>query len=460
LCNNLGVIIVIIAEGGWSMTDTQIVKELVGLEPNLNVFNIEEVKLKGKIVKFINVTNGETRVRCPYCNKYTRSVHDHLKPITIKYLDIAGYTTYLKVYKRRFNCLKCGKRFTENNYINNKGKKLSLKLEQKILIDLREYNLSLKYIAKNNNVSDNTVRNVLKEYMKDYKKYLKTVPSVISFDEFKADTRSGKYAFIINDLLHKKTLDILPTRKKDDLLQYFTFTENRSSVQYVVSDMYEPYLLVTTIMFPKAKYVVDRYHYITYIMDALDDIRIRLQKEYGEKSHEYKLLKNKKNVSLLRKYSNEINWWVEQERYRNGKIVRILPGDIIRELIEIDDDLKRGYQLKELFLDIVHHSPLEDVERQLRDFIELCYESKIEEFIDGANTINNWLPYIVNSFIDKRFSNGFTEGLNNKIKVIKRIGFGYKNFDFFRLRLLYILNNKNSKKSESSKKQKSKKSKK
>ncbi len=45
-------------------------------------------------------------------------------------------------------------------------------------------------------------------------------------------------------------------------------------------------------------------------MDALDDIRIRLQKIYREKSKEYKLLKNKKNVSLLRKYSSEINWWV------------------------------------------------------------------------------------------------------------------------------------------------------
>ena len=44
--------------------------------------------------------------------------------------------------------------------------------------------------------------------------------------------------------------------------------------------------------------------------------------------------------------------------------------------------------------------------------------------------MENWLPYIVNSFIDKRLSNGFTEGLNNKIKVIKRVGFGYKNFDF------------------------------
>lgn len=52
---------------------------------------------------------------------------------------------------------------------------------------------------------------------------------------------------------------------------------------------------------------------------------------------------------------------------------------------------------------------------------------------DGSSKYNN-------SFIDKRFSNGFTEGLNNKIKVIKRVGFGYKNFDFFRLRIPYIMN--------------------
>ena len=55
-------------------------------------------------------------------------------------------------------------------------------------------------------------------------------------------------------------------------------------------------------MFPKAKYVVDRFHYITYIMDALDNIRIRLQKLYGEKSKEYKLLKNKgkKHIKKLK----------------------------------------------------------------------------------------------------------------------------------------------------------------
>jgi len=438
------------------MTDTQIVKELVGLEPILDILKVKEEKIKGKMAKVIYVSNSKPRVKCPHCNRYTRNIHDKLKPIRIKYLDIAGYTTYLMVYKRRFNCSSCGKRFTESNYINGKGKTISLKLERKILMDLREYNLSITYIAEHNNVSDNTVRNILKHYMKNYPEHLRLLPSVISFDEFKADTRKGKYAFIVNDLLHKKTLDVLPTRKKDDLIQYFTYTENRSSVQYVVSDMYEPYLLVTTIMFPKAKYVVDRFHYITYIMDALDDIRIRLQKEYGYKSREYKKLKNKKNVTLLRKYSNEISWWVEQERYRNGKIVRVLPGEIIQELLEIDDDLKRGYQLKELFLDIINHGIYEEVETDLRCWIDLCRESRIEEFIEASNTIENWLEYIVNSFIDKRFSNGFTEGLNNKIKVIKRVGFGYKNFDFFRLRLLYILNHKNAKNKSSSKNRKSK----
>ena len=70
----------------------------------------------------------------------------------------------------------------------------------------------------------------------------------------------------------------------------------------------------------------------------------------------------------------------------------------------------------------------------------MCKESGIKEFIEASDTIENWLEYIVYSFEDKRFSNAYTEGLNNKIKVIKRNAYGYKNFDFFRLRLMYILN--------------------
>ena len=109
-------------------------------------------------------------------------------------------------------------------------------------------------------------------------------------------------------------------------------------------------------------------------------------------------------------------------------------------MLEISDELSKGYELKELFLDIINNSTLENAKVDIEVWIELCKQSGINEFIEASNTIENWLEYIVNSFIDKRFTNGFTEGVNNKIKVIKRIGFGYKNFDFFRLRLLYIFN--------------------
>ena len=117
-----------------------------------------------------------------------------------------------------------------------------------------------------NHVSKFIVRRELEEATSTIAEHIKNLPRVISFDEFKADTNKGKYAFILNDPIHKKVLEILPNRRKEYLIQYFTHTENRHSVEFVISDMYEPYLLVQKVMFPKAKYVVDRFHYIMYTL--------------------------------------------------------------------------------------------------------------------------------------------------------------------------------------------------
>ena len=415
---------------------------LLKLGEDYKIEKQEEKNEKGKTIKIIYIRCKKKKDKCPVCGKYTKSVHDKLKPIELKYLKVVEYDLKIIITKRRFICHCCKKKFTENVGINNKRSNISNKLKQKVLKDLLSYNLSLKYIANENNISEDTVRKILEETMEGYPTHIKNLPRVISMDEFKADTNEGKYAFILNDPIHKKTLDILPNRKKEYLIQYFTHTENRHSVEFVISDMYEQYLQVTKIMFPKAKYVVDPFHYITYIMDALDKVRIRLQNEYGHNSKEYRMLKNKKNVSLLRRYSNDIDWFTYTKRYKNAHTIEILKYDLRKELLEISGELELAYQLKELFLDIIHHATYEDTKKQIINWITLCRENKIEEFIEASKTIENWLEYIVNSFIDERYSNGYTEGINNKIKVIKRVGFGYKNFKFFRLRLLYILNGK------------------
>ena len=412
------------------------------------------VGLNSKEVKIINVNqkepglievvieNRKQKVRCPVCNKFTSSVHDKLKPIKSIYLDSCGSSVDLIIYKKRYHCYNCNKIFTEKLNINTSNGSISNKVKIQIRRDLLNYNLSLKYIAEKNRVSITTIENEMLDIVSSIPEHVVNLPKVISFDEFKADTTEGKYAFILNDPIHKKVLDILPSRKKERLIQYFTYCNNRHSVEFVISDMYEPYLLVTQTMFPKAKYVVDRFHYTTYIMDALDNIRIRLQKLYGDKSKEYKLLKNKKNVSLLRKYSSEINWWVFTKRYKNGRMVDILPVDILEDILKISSDLMEGYYLKEEFLDIIHHYNQMNIEEQINKWISKCIEKDIPEFIEVTKTISRWKEYILNSFIDERYSNGYTEGINNKIKVIKRIAFGYKSFELFRGRILYIFNGK------------------
>ncbi len=417
---------------------------LIGLNKKIiKILNVNESR--GGIIE-VEIENRKKKVRCPVCNKFTSSVHGKLKPIRSVYLDACGSKVDLIICKKRYHCYNCGKIFTEELKLNTKNGSISNKVKISVRKDLLNYNLSLKYIAEKNRISEPMVIRELNEATSTITDYQKNLPKVISLDEFKADTNEGK-----------KVLDILPNRKKEYLIQYFSHCNNRHSVEFVISDMYEPYLLVTKIMFPKAKYVVDRFHYITYIMDALDKIRIRLQKTYGEKSYEYKILKNKKNVSLLRKYGLEIDWWVIVQRYKNGHMIDVLPGDILSELLEISIELKTGYYLKEKFLDIVHHYEHLDVNKEIEHWISICIDSDIPEFIEAAGTISRWQEYIVNSFIDERYSNGFTEGINNKIKVIKRIAFGFRNFKILRRRILYIFNSKigggrNTKKSSNRKK--------
>lgn len=91
----------------------------------------------------------------------------------------------------------------------------------------------MRKIAERNHVSDYIVRRELEEATATIPDYIKTLPRIISFDEFKSDTTEGKYAFILNDLIHKKVLNILLNRKKEYLEQYFTHTENRHSVEFV-----------------------------------------------------------------------------------------------------------------------------------------------------------------------------------------------------------------------------------
>ena len=106
-------------------------------------------------------------------------------------------------------------------------------------------------------------------------------------------------------------------------------------------------------------------------------------------------------------------------------------------MLAISAELKKAYILKESFYRLFRAKTRKAATRKLKDWLYLAAESGLPEFNHCIDTFTKWKSAIVN-IVETKSSNGFTEGINNKIKVLKRISFGYRNFERFRNRILYL----------------------
>ena len=117
-------------------------RKIMGLDEDYKVIKVEEKKNGKAVAKYIYVETAVKKYKCPKCGKYTKSIHDKLKPIVLKYVKAFEFLTYVVLIKRRFMCLDCKYKFTEPVTIQRENKSISNKVEQKVLIDLKQYNLS------------------------------------------------------------------------------------------------------------------------------------------------------------------------------------------------------------------------------------------------------------------------------------------------------------------------------
>ena len=104
-------------------------------------------------------------------------------------------------------------------------------------------------------------------------------------------------------------------------------------------------------------------------------------------------------------------------------------------MLLFDRDLREAYLLKECFYQFMASRNSTEARLRLRVFRTHAYVAEIPEFAACLTMLKHWEPYILNAF-DCPYTNGFTEGCNNTIKVLKRIAYGYRNFHNFRSRIL------------------------
>jgi len=371
---------------------------------------------------------------CPRCGQKTDIVHDY-RVRTIKHQCSIGYHDIIHYRRRRYVCPHCNKRFPETNNFVNRYHKISYHTMKLIIHEYRSKQ-SIKDIGYRLNISYPTI---IRHMNLRFKTRRLKLPEVLSIDEFKnLKNGFGKYAFIMVDPINRKLIDVFPNRKKNNLIRYFSKIpiEERLRVKIVISDLWDPYRSLVKTVFPRAKLAADGFHFIRQLYWGLDDVRIRTMKKYQTDCLEYKLLK--KHWKLVQAYTYGLSPKHFKERLLG---YHVTPRQIVDMIRGFDDELKLAIDLKDEFYELMHTTSYEDSPIALRSFIEKLKNSRISEYFHVAKTYDNWFTEICNSFIDPRYNNGFIEGLNNKIKVIKRIAFGYRNFENFKSRIFALTSN-------------------
>lgn len=382
------------------------------------------LNLKGVKVKKISHGDSfikiylETRPRehtCPACGSLTSKIHDYRKQV-IKDLPFHFKHTYLILRKRRYVC-SCGKRFYESYDFLPRYHRMTNRLVHYICKELTK-TLSMSSVASSANVSVSTVMRIFN--IINYS--APTLPKVLCIDEFKGNAETGKYQCILVDGKKNRVLDILPDRSQSHLISYFKKVprKERHSVKFFICDMWQPYVDLAKAFFPNSKIIIDKYHFIRQVTWAIEKVRKRLQKTMPYDLRKYYKRSRKLILTRYHKLKDE-----------NKKAVDLM--------LLYNDDLRVAHYLKEWFYEICQSDKYSYQRTAFTDWIKSAEDSGTPEFVKCAATYRRWAKEIKNAF-KYGYTNGPTEGFNNKIKVLKRVSFGLKNFHRFRNRIIHCTN--------------------
>jgi len=420
------------------LTQYDYIKDILNIKDVNVYFNencLEISEYKGVNTKIFHGYLSYIPTHCDRCGHVNNGHEDIIawgwkKNCKVKVTKVCGYNAILLLDKKRFKCNHCGKTFTARTNFVDFHKQISNDTKLNITLDLIHKGTE-KDIARNNNVSTNTVNRILHNISED--KLVKRqghLPKIIGIDEFKGpkDTIS-KMAFIIVDEENKNIFDLLNSRKTKDIKNYFRrySKRQRDKVKFITMDLYKPYYKLMKNLFRNAIIVPDRFHIVLQIRNALDSTRIRLCTK-SNPNH----TKLKKYWKLILKKEDDLN--DKKKKYSKCFRKEMTQKEIVTYLINTDKTLYKTYNLYQGIL-----KSLDD--KDFNQFKKIIHNAKTKELIkktkQAIKTFINMEEYIKNAFIYE-YSNGITEGMNNLIKQVIHSACGYRKFNHLKTRILLI----------------------
>lgn len=351
---------------------------------------------------------------CPHCHMETKRVHSY-RWQTVKDVPISGKFAYLHIRKRRYYCPHCHGTFLEKLPFLKRYQRTTQRLMIQVINDFKEP-VSTKYIAAKNNIGIGVATRMFDNVTYANPK----LPNVLSIDEFKGNA-GRKYQCILTDPTKREVLDILPNKLTTDLKLYFLSykKEDREKVKYIVMDMSAQFAEIATFCFPDAKIVIDKFHVCRHITWALDEIRKQVQSNLTPEKRKW----FKRSRFIMLKHSEDLT---EEEISK------------LTIMLSYSEELRWAYYIKEMFYKFMDSKNYDEAVENYQSFRLAAMASNLHRFRLCCEMIEKRKEKVLRAF-EKGYTNGFTEGCNNKIKVLKRNCYGVRNFERFRNRILYMM---------------------
>lgn len=216
-------------------------------------------------------------------------------------------------------------------------------------------------------------------------------------------------------------LDVLPDRKKETLIAWLRRPPDGidlSQLSFAATDLWAHYRASVQTVFPKVAVVADRFHVVQNLHAVIHSVR-RDAQSAAANEEERKQLKGLRYILL----KNEQNL-TDSDKSRLDALANSHPE--LFQLWQLRQELHDWYE--------VPTTP-EKARPTLNHWIERARQLGMTQLDSFCDTLNNWQSEILN-FFHHRITSGFVEGMNSKIRVLKRIAFGIPNHHHFRLRII------------------------
>jgi len=407
---------------------TEILEALVGLK-DVRVLAYERL---GPRVELL-IEQTPRKVLCPTCSM---AAHVKERPI-VRYVDLPVYGAAMALAWKKHRMACVNDACPVNSWVLDDHRIAA----KNCLLTTRAAKWATKQVGDGRTVSEvakelscdwHTVNDAVTTYgaalLEADRKRLNAT-TAIGLDETSFVKHNGhahpRYATTVADVANHQIIEILPSRNYVDVAGWIESQSKdwKERIVFGALDMSANYAAVYTVMLPQAAQVVDPFHVISLANRCLDQVRRRVQVEQlGHRGRRDDPLYRVRRVLLM-----------GEEKLDNEGSERL---SALLSLGDPHGEVAIAYRVKERLRDFYRTYDLDEAKAILRELLEHCLRKAMPPEVQKlGRTIKTWFDKICNFHI-ARVSNGPTEALNNLIKRVKRVAFGFRNFENYRIRVL------------------------